>query len=112
LGFANADFRYSAVLSSTPGYLADHWCSKGLILLCIEGVLTTELEDGRIFVLTPGMSYQVADDAEPHRSLTEVGAKPFIVDCDRNIIVANEALGADYGLASVSDRPEAGIRCR
>ena len=45
----------------SPGYLADHWCSKGHILLCLEGELHTELEDGRRFVLTPGMSYQVAD---------------------------------------------------
>ena len=64
----------------TPGYLADHWCSKGHILLCMEGLLRTELEDGRTFVLTPGMSYQVADGAEAHRSSTEVGAKVFIVD--------------------------------
>ncbi len=64
----------------TPDYLADHWCSKGHILLCLEGELHTELEDGRTFVLTPGMSYQVADQAEPHRSSTAVGAKLFIVD--------------------------------
>ena len=64
----------------TPGYLADHWCLKGHILLCIEGELTTELKDGRTFALKPGMSYQVADDAEPHRSHTDIGAKLFIVD--------------------------------
>ncbi|WP_370679609.1 DHCW motif cupin fold protein [Comamonas sp. GB3 AK4-5] len=64
----------------TPGYLADHWCVKGHILLCLEGELHTELEDGRRFVLHPGMSYQVADNAEPHRSSTPVGAKLFIVD--------------------------------
>jgi hypothetical protein len=64
----------------SPGYLANHWCVKGHILLCLEGELRTELADGRIFVLTPGMSYQVADDAEPHRSSTSVGAKLFIVD--------------------------------
>jgi len=64
----------------TPGYLADHWCSKGHILLCLEGELHTELPDGRRFTLTPGMSYQVADGAEPHRSSTEVGAKLFVVD--------------------------------
>jgi hypothetical protein len=64
----------------TPGYLADHWCSKGHIILCVEGALHTELKDGRRFVLTPGMSYQVADGAEPHRSRTDVGAKLFIVD--------------------------------
>lgn len=64
----------------TPGYLADHWCSKGHILFCVSGELETELEDGRRFVLTPGMSYQVADGAEPHRSRTAVGATLFIVD--------------------------------
>lgn len=64
----------------TPGYLADHWCVKGHILLCLEGELHTELEDGRTFTLTPGMSYQVADNAEAHRSSTKSGAKLFIVD--------------------------------
>ncbi len=64
----------------TPGYCADHWCVKGHILLCLEGELQTELEDGRKFVLKPGMSYQVADNAEPHRSSTTAGAKLFIVD--------------------------------
>jgi len=64
----------------TPGYLADHWCEKGHILLCLEGELNTELEDGRILKLTPGMNYQVADGAEPHRSFTETGARLFVVD--------------------------------
>lgn len=64
----------------TPGYLADHWCSKGHILLCLEGRLDTELEDGRTFTLLPGMSYQVADNSEAHKSSTETGAKLFIVD--------------------------------
>ncbi len=64
----------------TPGYLADHGCSKGHVLLCLEGELHTELEDGRTFILKPGMSYQVADNAEPHRSWTRTGARLFIVD--------------------------------
>ncbi len=64
----------------SPGYRADHWCEKGHILLCLEGELHTELRDGRVFVLRPGMSYQVADGAEPHRSFTTTGAKLFIVD--------------------------------
>ncbi len=62
------------------GYLANHWCVKGHILLCLEGELHTELEDGRTFLLKPGMSYQVADNAEAHRSSTPSGAKLFIVD--------------------------------
>lgn len=64
----------------SPGYLADHWCRKGHVLLCLEGELYTELEDGRVFVLRPGMSYQVADDAEAHRFFTEQGARLFVVD--------------------------------
>ena len=64
----------------TPGYLADHWCVKGHILFCLEGELHTELADGRVFILTPGVSYQVADGAEPHRSFTTGGASLFIVD--------------------------------
>jgi len=64
----------------TPGYLADHWCVKGHILLCLEGELHTELNDGRTFVLKPGMSYQVADKSDAHRSSTPCGAKLFIVD--------------------------------
>lgn len=64
----------------SPGYLADHWCVKGHILLCLAGELRTELDDGRVFTLTPGASYQVADGAEPHRSSTASGATLFIVD--------------------------------
>jgi len=38
------------------------------------------LEDGRQFTLTAGMSYQVGNDMEGHRSSTHSGAKLFIVD--------------------------------
>ncbi len=64
----------------TPGYVADHWCSRGHVVLVTEGELITELKDGRTFTLQPGMSYQVASDAEPHKSSSSVGAKLFIVD--------------------------------
>jgi hypothetical protein len=64
----------------SPGYLSDHWCQKGHIILCVDGELDTELADGRVFKLTAGKSYQVADGAEPHRSSTRTGAKLFIVD--------------------------------
>ena len=68
------------LIEYSPGYRADHWCEKGHILFCLEGELHTELADGRRFVLTPGVSYQVADGAEPHRSSTPIGAKLFVVD--------------------------------
>jgi len=49
-------------------------------LAVLEGELVTELEDGTRVVLTPGMSYQVADNTGAHRSHTGPGAKLFIVD--------------------------------
>lgn len=64
----------------SAGYTADHWCSKGHILLCLEGELQTELDGGSVYVLRPGMSYQVADGAEAHRSSAPAAAKLFIVD--------------------------------
>ncbi len=64
----------------SPGYLADHWCTRGHVILVLEGELITELQDGRIFRLPAGFTYRVADGAEAHRSRTDVGAKLFIVD--------------------------------
>jgi hypothetical protein len=64
----------------SPGYKADHWCSRGHVLLVLEGEMVTELQDGRRFVMGPGVSYQVAENDAPHRSITEKGAKLFIVD--------------------------------
>lgn len=61
-------------------YQSDHWCHKGHILLCVQGELRTELQDGREFILKPGMSYQVADNEIAHKSSTITGAKLFIVD--------------------------------
>jgi mannose-6-phosphate isomerase class I len=64
----------------TAGYLADHWCSKGHIVLCVEGDMTAEHQGGPQLAITAGMSYLVADNAEPHRWSTVHGAKVFIVD--------------------------------
>ena len=64
----------------SPGYVSDHWCEKGHIIFCVDGELHTDLADGRSFTLTPGMSYQVGDGADAHRSHTTKGARLFIVD--------------------------------
>ena len=64
----------------SKNYLADHWCKKGHILLILDGELITGFEDGGAVTLKPGQSYQVADDTRAHRSVTEGGAKLFIVD--------------------------------
>ena len=64
----------------SPGYVADHWCERGHVLLVLEGELITELRDGRRFVLGPGTSYQVADADGAHRSVSPRGARLFVVD--------------------------------
>lgn len=64
----------------SPGYVADHWCERGHVLLVLEGELVTELSNGESHVLKAGQSYQVADGVAPHRSRTQGGAKLFIVD--------------------------------
>jgi len=64
----------------SAGYKADHWCKKGHIILCTEGEMDTELDDGRIMKLTAGMTYFVGDDSEAHRTSSKNGCKLFIVD--------------------------------
>jgi quercetin dioxygenase-like cupin family protein len=64
----------------SPGYVADHWCHKGHVLYVLAGELVTTLEDGRVVVTRAGGSYQVADDAEAHRSSAPTGASLLIVD--------------------------------
>ena len=65
----------------SPDYQADHWCDRGHILYVLSGSLTSELKDGRTFVLTAGMSYHVSDFGDPaHRSSTSEGATLWIVD--------------------------------
>ena len=68
------------IMEYTAGYRTGYWCSKGHVFFCIEGELEVELEDGRKFLLTPGMSFQVADEADRHRNYTRIGAKFFVVD--------------------------------
>ena len=64
----------------SPGYLADHWCNKGHFIFCIEGEMITELKDGRKMTLKKGMTYQVGDNMEAHRSTTKNGCRLFIID--------------------------------
>ena len=64
----------------SPGYEADHWCSKGHLILCLSGMLQIALADGTQLALKPGQSYHVGDGDPPHRSSTATGAQLFIVD--------------------------------
>jgi quercetin dioxygenase-like cupin family protein len=64
----------------TAGYVADHWCSKGHIIFCVDGEMETQLYDGRTFTLKKGMTYTVGDNEEAHKSSTTNGCILFIVD--------------------------------
>ena len=64
----------------SPGYLADHWCAKGHVILCLSGALDIELRDGQRFALQPGQTYHVGDGEPAHRTAAAAGAKLFIVD--------------------------------
>ena len=64
----------------SPGYIADHWCQKGHVILVVKGELSTELKDGRVLTLMAGTSYIVSDGGEAHRSSTAKGATLFLVD--------------------------------
>ena len=77
--FKMGDIRVRMVEYSA-GYFADHWCKKGHIIYCIGGEMITELEDGREFILSKGMTYHVGDNCEAHRSRSEKGCSLFIVD--------------------------------
>jgi quercetin dioxygenase-like cupin family protein len=68
------------IVEYSPGYVADHWCERGHVLLVLDGEVTTELRDGRTVVLQAGQSYLVADGDGAHRTRTAGGARLFIVD--------------------------------
>ncbi len=61
-------------------YRSDHWCSKGHIVLVMEGDLTIELEDGKKHELRSEMSFQVGDNVASHRVYSRSGAKVIIID--------------------------------
>jgi len=64
----------------SAGYLADHWCERGHVVLVIDGELVTELASGESHVLRPGQGYVVGDGKMGHRSRTSGGARILIVD--------------------------------
>ncbi|HMQ76872.1 MAG TPA: DHCW motif cupin fold protein [Flavobacteriales bacterium] len=68
------------MLEYSAGYLADHWCPLGHLVFVLEGELINEHEDGRVNVLTAGMSYHVSDGLTSHRSRTVGPVKLLVVD--------------------------------
>jgi len=68
------------LVTYSPDYLADHWCSKGHIIFCVEGEMETELKDGSKHILSKGLMYTVGDNSDAHRTYSKDGCVIFIVD--------------------------------
>lgn len=68
------------IVEYSSGYVADHWCSKGHIVHCLEGEFISELSTGEKFRLQKGMTYIVSDDMSSHKSVTMDGVKLMIID--------------------------------
>jgi hypothetical protein len=65
----------------SAGYLADHWCDKGHIILVTHGAMTLEHRDGTRYELAAGASWHVGENgAAAHRVVSAGGAAAFIVD--------------------------------
>jgi len=77
--FVTKDIRVRLVEYS-PGYRADHWCSKGHIVFCVRGEFVSTHQDESVHPVRQGMVYLVGDNETPHRSTSESGATLFIVD--------------------------------
>ena len=61
------------IVEYSKGYVADHWCTKGHIVHCLEGDFVSELSNGQQFILTKGMTYVVSDELSSHRYTTVDG---------------------------------------
>ena|SRR5450432_2535786 len=68
------------IVEYSPGYLADHWCTKGHIVHCLSGEFVSELLTGESFTLRSGMTYIVSDELSSHRSHSASGVKLLIID--------------------------------
>lgn len=68
------------LVTYSPEYLADHWCSKGHIIFCVEGEMETELDNGQKHILRKGQMYTVGDESDAHRTYSKKGCVLFIVD--------------------------------
>lgn len=70
------------IVEYSEHYMADHWCSKGHIVHCLEGAFTSELATGETITLSKGMTYIVSDELSSHRSVTTGPVKLLIIDGD------------------------------
>jgi quercetin dioxygenase-like cupin family protein len=67
------------MIEYSPGYKTSHWCKKGHIILCMEGELEIELDDGKSYLVRKNMTI-VLGEGETHRTYSMPGCRLFIVD--------------------------------
>lgn len=78
--FTSGDLRVRLVTYG-PGYLADHWCTRGHVLHMISGEMIVELADGREVHMLPGHTFCVSNHGDAaHRVRSAKGCRVFIVD--------------------------------
>lgn len=70
------------IVEYSKGYIADHWCTKGHIVHCLEGEFISELKGRKEVVLKKGMTYVVSDELSSHRSISENKVKLLVIDGD------------------------------
>ena len=69
------------IVEYKAGFKSNHFCSKGHIILVLEGTIYLEIKNGEVVTLDEGMTFQVGDSQKnSHLAFTKTGAKVFIVD--------------------------------
>jgi mannose-6-phosphate isomerase class I len=70
------------VVEYSQNFIDNHWCEKGHIVYCLEGMLICEIKSGEKQYLSKGMTFIVSDKFSSHRITSEEGAKLLIIDGD------------------------------
>ena len=70
------------ILTCSPNFKLDHWCSVGHVAFCIDGSCTLNTKDGKSHTLTKGMSFVVTDNQPAHDLISAHGATLFVIDGD------------------------------
>jgi mannose-6-phosphate isomerase class I len=74
------DFRVR-MIEYSPEFRLEHFCSKGHIILVVDGKLSLEIKNNGKIELEEGMSFLIGDSQKnSHLAFTKTGAKVFIVD--------------------------------
>ena len=68
------------MLNYSVNYLADHWCTKGHIIQCLDGEIQLLFDDEKESTLTSGMTYVVGDESSSHKTFSKNGCRLFIID--------------------------------